>query len=751
MSLLEKFNDAQEGNQMKKTAIFSAIFLIIFILALDLEAVVPRKWEVRTKEDFLKGKFTGLSLSSSGVISIGPKIEKWELPAEEFYLSLVYAPNGVVFLGTGHGGKIYRIGSDRKAELYFQAAEMDVTALALDSKGQLYAATSPNGKIYRITARGKGDEFFDPQEKYIWDLMFTDKGSLLAAVGENGGIYEISSSGEGRLILKAKTNHILCLKQHPSGDLLAGSGGRGLLYRISSSGKPSVVFESPYEEIRSIDLDREGNIYLAASGQSSKSSGPSSSSSASSGASDKSDPEISVVVSAMAALDLDLSLPQTESPSSSSKSAGSARGAIFQVAVDGLARRLWSSDEEMPYELFYEPETRSLLFGTGSQGRIYSLDREGGVELLTQEPSEQIFRLFQSAGKIYVVGNNPCFLGVLPLTQNFSGEYLSPVLDAKLLATWGRVTWEAENYPGSMIQVQSRSGNTAEPDETWSDWSPPYSKVEEKILSPNGRYLQLKVSIKAQSGQKLPRLTRLVVFYLQANVAPVIEKLEILPPNLVYLKPLDEDDVVLGLDRVSQEKNVKKDKDREVFISPKKSRRQGFRTFTWEVSDANEDQLNYNVYIRKENEATWRLLQDKISEKLLTFDTRNFSDGTYYIKLEATDLPSNPLGTEKKAEKISQPFVIDNSLPVVKNFQAKRNGDRLEITFEAEDSYSYLEEVKFMIKPEDWQVVFPVDGLCDSRSESFKLSIRLTFQSDNLILIRVKDSFGNLGTFQSQF
>ena len=85
----------------------------------------------------------------------------------------------MTFLGTGHGGKIYRIDKDGKAELWFQASEMDVTSLVRDRKGTLYAATSPNGKIYKITDKGKGEEFFNPAEKYIWDLLFLDSGELL--------------------------------------------------------------------------------------------------------------------------------------------------------------------------------------------------------------------------------------------------------------------------------------------------------------------------------------------------------------------------------------------------------------------------------------------------------------------------------------------------------------------------------------------------------------------------------------------
>ncbi|MGB9893083.1 MAG: hypothetical protein ACPLRA_01620, partial [Candidatus Saccharicenans sp.] len=239
---------------------------MILLIVLDLQAVVPKKWELRSSEDFLKGKFSGISLSSDGILSIGPKVEKIELPAEEFYLSLVRASDGSFYLGTGHGGKIYRIGKDKKAELYFQTEEMDVTALAIDQKGNLLAGTSPNGKIYKISAKNKGQEFFNPQEKYIWDLKLTESGNLLAAVGESGGIYEIAPTGEGKLIFKARDNHVLCLRPGPSGELLAGSGGRGQVYKISTSGKVTVLFESDYEEVKNIAFDREGNVYVSASG-----------------------------------------------------------------------------------------------------------------------------------------------------------------------------------------------------------------------------------------------------------------------------------------------------------------------------------------------------------------------------------------------------------------------------------------------------------------------------------------------------
>lgn len=729
---------------MKKRFTVALNMMAILLVVSQLQAVVPRKWELRSWEDFLKGRFSGVSLSSDGALSIGPRVEKLELPAEEFYLSLVSGPDGSLYLGTGHGGKIYRLGRDRKSELYFQTAEMDVTALAVDGKGVLYAGTSPNGRIYKITARGKGEEFFNPQEKYIWGLMLTEKGSLLAAVGESGGIYEVEPSGAGRLVFKARDNHILSLTKSPAGELLAGSGGRGQLYRISTSGRVSVIFDSGYEEVRNIVLDREGNIYLSAGGIPSKPVSTVSSTPAA--ARVKSETEISVSVSAVAAAANEI----MSEAATVSKVPGKISGAVFQITPDGLARKLWSSEEEMAYSLIYDSDSQKLLMGTGNQGRLYALDRQGGVELLSQESSEQIFGLYQFDKQVQILGNNPCLLGLLQTGQSFSGDYHSPVLDAKIISSWGRISWDAELPPGTSVQVQSRSGNTAEPDDTWSDWSPPYSGQDEKILSPSGRYLQLKVNFKSQSSKQLPKVQRIIAFYLQANVAPVIDKLELLPPNQVFIKPPDQDEKILGLDEASRE-GVRKKDESSLYLKPKKAERQGFRTITWEASDDNEDKLAFSVYLRKEGESSWRLMQDKLEDKVFSFDTRNFPDGTYWLKIEASDFPSNPRGTEKKAEKVSQPLIIDNSPPVVKNFQASKGGDGLEVSFVAEDAYSYIEEVKFLIRPGDWQVVFPVDGICDSRLENFRFTVKVPPGSDNLLIIRVKDSFGNIGVYQHRY
>ncbi len=710
------------------------------MMCASLEAVVPQKWELRSKEDFLRGKFDGVSLSYDGTLSLAPREEKLEGPTEEFYLSLLPLPDGSLFLGTGHGGKVYRIGKDGKSEIYYQTAEMDVTSLVRDSKGVLYAGTSPNGKIYKITGKAVGEEFFNPAEKYVWDLMFNEAGNLLVAVGENGGIYEVSPQGEGRQILKAGENHILCLRKDSRGTIVAGSGGGGLIYRLAADGRPSVLFESPYEEIRSLVLDADGNVYASASGSPTKTRKEEAVS-----PSVKSDADVVITVSASG------SRSETSSESGASASAGRREpSALYKVSPDGVARILWSSDDELIYSVVWREEGKSVVFGTGGEGRIYSIGRDEKPSLLLQKSSEETYLLLPTNGKTYVLGNNPCYLGALYPDQRFSGEYLSPVLDAKTIAKWGRMEWTAGLEAGTTLQVQTRSGNTVEPGDSWSDWSPPSQSAGEQVLSPKARFLQLRVLLKTQSGRASPSLAMARVYYLPANLGPVMTRMGMLEPNEVYIKLPDQEDVIWGEDGVISEETSKQGGAPSPLVS-KKAERRGFRTILWDAVDGNGDRLTYAVSIRKEGESQWRVLQPRWSDPVFAFNTLAFSDGTYFLKVVASDVPSNPLGTELTAEKISPPIVIDNSLPEVKAFTLVRNAGGWDVSFQAEDSYSTIEEVQFLVRPDVWRVVFPADGICDSRTETFKFTVRPPANAENLITIRLKDHFGNVGIFNQTY
>jgi len=488
--------------------------------------------------------------------------------------------------------------------------------------------------------------------------------------------------------------------------------------------------------VRSLAIDREGLIYAAASGTPTRTrQGEDATLPV------RLDSEVTVTVSASAG----------DSRSGPASTAGTKDGgALYRLTGEGLAKRLWSSEDEMIYTLLWREDEKKVLFGTGGKGRVYSVDREERVALLLQQSSEQVYQLVPLDSKVYVLSNNPCYFGLLLTEQRFSGEYVSPVLDARTLASWGRIVWTAAVPAGASVQLQSRSGNSNEPNATWSEWSPLYGKTEEPVLSPKARFLQTRILFKTQTGKASPVFERVTVFYLQANVAPSITRLEFLRPNEVFLKLPDQEDVILGVERNLPESPAKKDEMR-INMPARKTERKGFQTVVWDAADENGDTLRYALAMRKDGESEWRVLQDDWAEALYAFDTLSFPDGTYFLRLTASDSPSNPVGLELKSEKTSPTFVIDNSLPAVKNFTAARNGSALDVSFQAEDAYSYIEEAKVLVRPGEWRVVFPADGIADSRSESFKFSLKLPAGAENQVTVRVRDSYGNVGVFRQNY
>jgi hypothetical protein len=96
-------------------------------------------------------------------------------------------------------------------------------------------------------------------------------------------------------------------------------------------------------------------------------------------------------------------------------------------------------------------------------------------------------------------------------------------------------------------------------------------------------------------------------------------------------------------------------------------------------------------------------------------------------------------------------LVIDHSLPVISAFSAVKERSGLTVTFQAEDSFSSIEKVEYLVRPGLWRVVFPVDGICDSKLESFKFSVPLPPNADNLVSVRVTDRHHNIGVFRQSF
>jgi hypothetical protein len=75
----------------------------------------------------------------------------------------------------------------------------------------------------------------------------------------------------------------------------------------------------------------------------------------------------------------------------------------------------------------------------------------------------------------------------------------------------------------------------------------------------------------------------------------------------------------------------------------------------------------------------------------------------------------------------------------------------LVVTFLAEDQFSPIKDARFLIRPGEWRVLQPEDGICDSRTESFKVRVPLSPGSDNVLTVQVRDALGNTASARQLF
>ncbi len=171
------------------------------------------------------------------------------------------------------------------------------------------------------------------------------------------------------------------------------------------------------------------------------------------------------------------------------------RSAVFRILNDGGTDIVWSSTSVTGFALL---ATRNgVLLGTSDKGRIYSITNDGRDTLLLQSPEGQISAMVARGADVFAASSNQGKLFRYGDARVNEGTYESPVRDAKLASTWGRVWWRGQGP----IQLQTRSGNSDKPDATWSDWSASYTDATgAQITSPKARFVQWRAVLRSGAG-----------------------------------------------------------------------------------------------------------------------------------------------------------------------------------------------------------------------------------------------------------
>ncbi|MEZ4651378.1 MAG: hypothetical protein R3E97_21815 [Candidatus Eisenbacteria bacterium] len=712
--------------------VIGAVMAVAWLGALagPSEAVRTRFFTTEGYDDFRKLELVGTELGEDGTISPGLAAVPvagdlsvrtvWQLAATRSGIAAATGDQGNVFLIDGDGAEVL-------ATLY----NYEIFSVAAGEDGTVYAAGAPSGSVVAIGRDGSVETLFTAPEGLVFDLAVGNDGTLYVATGERGRIYRVKKGGETDVLAETGDAHVRRMVWSlDKKSLWVGTNGRGLLQTVDiGSGDVRTVFDADEEEVVDIVALPEGGCLFAGN------PGPGSGGGNGAPGPDK------------------------------GSDAGPPKPMLYQLSPDGSVRALWSAPESTVHALLREP-SGSVLVGTGGAGGLYRVDPTGRETLLWRADEDQVLCLLQAKDGLYAGTGNPGRVYRLGPERVETATLLSDVLDAKDRAKWGKLAWQAEGRAEG-VRFETRSGYTSVPDETWTDWSrvtadvrtgaaPAGTKANSvygsgQVPSAAGRYLQWRATFD-DPAKSLTKLRSVRVPYAVANRRPALSKLTISSRDSGFRseRPGGVSQVLSGGVQVdyslgggARGANTLPPEGVPAWV-------QQLRTIVWTAEDPDSDQLVFQVHIRQLGEETFRPVAKDLEDPAYTLETGLLPNGTYEVRITASDAPSNSPGEELETVSVSPPFQVDNLPPTVLGLKARRDGDSLVLSGRAVDSDSPLRALQVSVDGGEFRGIHPSDGLLDSVEEQFEVRVPLDEpDAGNWVVVQARDSAGNEGTYRA--
>lgn len=652
--------------------------MIIFLLCVSLAGFSATELiTVDTFEEWSRGEGEGIRIQSRG-ISAG---DTWTRVAtlEEALVTDVTVSGDDLFIATGTRGNLYRLRGDKLDVAASVDADL-ILSLTSGPDGNVYFAASPGGGLYAYGK--KGVERLPLTQGTVRDMVFSGK-HLYIATASPGTLLRLEKDRLTALYT-SPDDAVTCLASDGEGGVYAGTFGKGLIVHVKQDGETRVLWQDDLEEISRMALDGEGNLYFIAN---------------------KSPEED------------DDSKEKGEKKSSG----GPLLSRLSVYRPSGIVEPLKTYKDEVLLSLHYDREHKELLYGTASEGHLYAWKpgkpflsaklKDGAVtaiadrHLVTQEASA-VYRL-EPAGK---------------------HVYDSKVFNAGNMSIFGEFTSRGTGT----YSVRFRTGQTEDPGPAWSDWGTPCEKPVCRVHL-KGKYAQFRVLLEEDAFLERARWS-----YNPLNIKPEIRSFDVQPPGDVYLESSyqpkniviqatnpDKYGIFTTLNAAPEKANNK--------VKGKKVYMKGYRTFTWEVEDPNDDELAFSLMYRKEEGKKWREIFKDSRNTFFSFDTMVLPDGEYRFKLEASDGPSNPETASFTVSEISPTVLVDNHPPKI-TFETRKGKTTITVT----DALSPITKVEISIDGTPWKKLQPDDKIFDSREEIFHIPA-----GKGTLVVRAQDYFYN--------
>jgi sugar lactone lactonase YvrE len=662
-----------------KTIIRFALASMVLAASASVAAVTTESFVLDSADAFVAGELEGAAVHSDGSVRVGAATERTEL--ENVPLAYSLAQRGeTTFVGTGTNGVVYRF-DGKKAEVFAETGELLVSSLAFGSDGALYAGTLPNGRIYRIDPKsGQSKRFSIPAgAQHIWALHYDKKrGRLIAGTGPEGKVFAIDPIGRAAELYATDASHVMALAGDDKGTIYAGTSDDALVLRIRPDDGVEVVHDFPGNEVTAIDL-YDGQLAVAAN-------------------TFQTPPGSQFKPTAV---------PAPGQAAAGAEAANRPRpgsGALWRVDADGHAEMLMSRQDTHFTTVEWDTDG-SIYAGDGNEGRIFRVEADASYSIWVDVEERQVLALdLRAKNPSFVTGDGAGIYRVRSGARR-DAVWTSKALDARFASQWGRLTWRGQ---GRFV-FQTRSGNTAEPGETWSTWSKNL-KQPGNIVSPPGRFIQVRAELPNDDSAVLHAVE---LFYLPQNQRARVSNVQgsrppPKPGDAARQPPLPS--TVINL--------------------------------SWKVDNPDRDSLRYRVAYREEHQPMWRDMfgEDTVlAEAKYSWETGSIPDGYYVVQVETSDEQSNPVSLTLRSSARSEPIRIDNHPPRIEQLKVRRGRAQGRVL----DELGPIARIQLSIDAGAWRDVFPTDSLLDSPAEGFDVPLGDLSDGAHIIAVRAFDASGN--------
>lgn len=664
-----------------------ALFAASALLAPSAGAVGTRTFQLDSLDDFKGGDFTGTSVDSTGNLRAGLSLGATPIKDAQSVWSSVVLPDGAVLLGTGNEGKVFRV-ANGQVSVAATTGQMAASAMVTAWGGDVVVGTFPEGKLFKLPG-GKGDgkeaaKLADlPDTEDVWALAFDEKAKVLyAGTGPEGKVYRIDQSGKAQVYYDSDESHIVSLALDASGALYAGSNGKGLLYKITAAGRASILFDFDGDDVKGIAVGKDGSVF-AISNKYSEAFAP---------------PKRNKT---------------TATGPSGSKPGKPGKGELYRFGPSGVAEKMLD-DKDTHYTALVIGDDGQPYVGTGAEGRVYTVNDGHLSQLVADTEGRQVGALAMSGKKKFIATSDPVSFHEVKGTGGADAVWTSKVLDAGLRATFGRLSWRSEGQ----VELETRTGNTETPDTSWSAWSRALAAPGD-VSSPAGRYVQMRARFK--DGKAV--LREVVLSFVTDNARAIVTSIDAVAKNQPR-GSLKTGVVASGADVPKAQPTIK---------------------ISWKTDNPDQDELRYRLYYRIDGQATWRSVlkpAEKLTRSDYDWDVSALPEGTYRIKVEATDETANPPDKVTSHSLESATVIVDTTAPVFKALSIQGRQLRGQIV----DGIGPIARIEVSIAGSDeWRPLAPSDGVFDEADEPFDANISaLVPAGSHLLAVRAYDAAGNV-------